>query len=340
MDETLKWVIDPFRPDSLLLQQAARYIQQGQLVAFPTETVYGLGANAFDAAAVAKIFVAKGRPADNPLIVHVADFAGLEEVAYPNEMAKKLAAQFWPGPLTLVLPRKSTVPKIVSAGLNTVAVRLPSHPVAVGLIRSAGVPIAAPSANASGRPSPTRAEHVMFDLRGKIPLILDGGPVEIGVESTVVDLCGEVPVLLRPGKITAEQLKSVCGVLQFAGQASAKCPSSPGMKYKHYAPKAQVYVIEDAEQMGQKLADLRRQGMEPLLLGFDKLLAQMPADSHAYVLGKQGDLEAFAQHLFEAFRFADTQGFAAILVQTVPPQGFGRAIMNRLSKAAGVVNKT
>ena len=228
------------------VRRGAEVIRAGGLVAFPTETVYGLGADALSDSAVARIFEAKERPRGNPLIVHLAGAAALESVAARvPPRARDAAARFWPGPLTLVLPRAGTVPLITTGGLETVAVRVPSHPVARALIEASGRPIAAPSANRSGRPSPTRAEHVREDLDGRIELILDGGPTPVGVESTVLDMTTEPPMLLRPGGVTLEQLRDCLGeVAVLAGDDEEAAGRSPGLRYRHYAPRAQVIVIE------------------------------------------------------------------------------------------------
>ena len=241
-------LLDPIR-DNGALRQAGALLRAGEVVGMPTETVYGLAANALDSAAVAKIFLAKGRPQDNPLIVHIADKEQLSTLArMVPESARKLADAFWPGPLTIILPKAACIPDEVSAGLDTVGIRLPSHPVARALIREAGVPLAAPSANLSGRPSTTTSGHVMDDLGGRIPAIVEGGPCAVGVESTVVSLAGDVPRLLRPGGVSLEQLESVLGSVEVDRALREKIGdevrvSAPGMKYRHYAPKAPVTVV-------------------------------------------------------------------------------------------------
>lgn len=230
------------------LSQAAACLAGGGLVAFPTETVYGLGADALNAEAAAKIYAAKGRPSDNPLIVHIASVEDMEKLAYINEQAKVLAQAFWPGPLTIILPKKDIVPYGTTGGLDTVAIRMPSHPVALELIRKSGVYVAAPSANTSGRPSPTRAEHVIEDMTGKIEYIVDGGAVGIGIESTIVDVSGEVPTILRPGFITKAMLEQIVGTVRMDPALEKPMeglrPKAPGMKYTHYAPKGELTLVE------------------------------------------------------------------------------------------------
>lgn len=319
------------------LAEAGQLIRAGQLVAFPTETVYGLGADALSDTACAAIFAAKGRPADNPLIVHISDLAMLEALAEPTPLALRLAGAFWPGPLTLVMPKRPQVPDIVSAGLPTVGIRWPAHPVAQALIQTAG-PIAAPSANLSGRPSPTLAEHVLEDLEGKLPLILDGGAVQIGLESTVVDVCGSRPVLLRPGQLTAEQLAQAAGqAVEYPGRQAQQRPAAPGMKYTHYAPRGEVVLAADwAQALRQRAALQQKYGREPFLILTAAPNRQAPAQARVFWIAEQGDLVTYARNLFTALRLADAGDYAAVVVETVPEQGLGVAIMNRLRKAAGV----
>lgn len=236
-------------PTPEALQQASDLLAKGQLVGFPTETVYGLGANALDQKAVMSIFAAKGRPADNPLIVHIWERAQLEPLCEVPDMAYPLMEAFWPGPLTLIMPRKSAVAEAVTAGLSSVAIRMPSHPVAAALLKTCNLPIAAPSANRSGKPSPTTAAHVYEDMAGRIPLILDGGSCDVGLESTVVDLTHEVPCILRPGGITKDMLEAVVGPVEVAGSVlrplkKGETALSPGMMYKHYSPDGQVSLVE------------------------------------------------------------------------------------------------
>lgn len=317
------------------LAEAGACIRAGELVGFPTETVYGLGADALNAAAVGKIFAAKGRPADNPLIAHICSAAMGELLAEFTPMAQMLAEHFWPGPLTMVMPRRPIVPDAVTAGLETVAVRWPSNPIATALIAAAATPIAAPSANTSGRPSPTKASHVAEDMAGKIPLILDGGPVSIGLESTVVDVRGQYPLLLRPGKITAEELAKLCGDCLFPSTADAQRPAAPGMKYRHYAPKGQVYLAQDAQEA---LLIAARLEATPLFLGSAELAAELTrqgiAAQRVKALFTDGNFYQYAQNIFAALRDADSTDEANIVVEAVPEKGLGLAIMNRLKKAA------
>jgi len=313
------------------LTRAAEVIRAGGLVAFPTETVYGLGANALSAAAVAKIFEAKERPRGNPLIVHVADATALDEVAVRvTDRAREVVAIFWPGPLTLVLERAAPVPLITTGGLDTVAVRAPAHPVAQALIRAAGRPLAAPSANRSGRPSPTRAPHVVEDLGGRIELILDGGSTSVGLESTVLDMTTEPPTLLRPGGVTLEQLEAHLGRVRLATGDDEAAGRSPGLRFRHYAPRAKVVLIEagageeavvswldggkSVALMVQRSVGLDRPGLRVRL---------MPVD-----------LEAYGRDLFEALRELDATGVEAIFVEGIAEVGLGRAIMDRLRRAA------
>ncbi len=344
------------RPDDLATESgrqavadAAAVIRGGGLVAFPTETVYGLGANGLDEDAVARIFVTKGRPQDNPLILHVA---APEEVRpllkeVPAE-AERLMARFWPGPLTLVLPRSPLVPDAVTGGLDTVAVRLPDHLVARAVIRAAGVPIAAPSANLSGRPSPTSAEHVLADLGGRVEMVIDGGPTVVGVESTVLDLTVDPPVILRPGGVTREQLEEFLGAV--AGPETPKVgaaiegPRSPGMKYTHYSPSAPLLLFLGppdlvARSINERAAAEGREGRRVGLLTVNQQLGAYqggPADL-LVSLGPKGDGRAAATNLFRCLRAFDLQGVDIILAEGVDEAGIGLAVMNRLRKAASKV---
>lgn len=352
--------------DRLLLPAAAA-LRAGELVAFPTETVYGLGANALDARAVARIFAAKGRPGDNPLIVHVASPADLKILTTGlSSLALRLLDAFAPGPLTLILPRSALVPDVVTAGLETVAVRIPAHPVARRLIELAGVPVAAPSANRSGRPSPTRAWHVEEDFMGVIPYIIDGGACEFGVESTVLDLTGNTPVILRPGAVTEDMINAVAGEQPSApGMGDSKtpdsgAPKSPGMKYRHYAPKARLDICDQTssrERAACFLTHLVHAGwntstpaLEGPLFGlylcretldiFLQLINHPPGTGWPVnlaleIFAEHPDPEQASHHLFNALRSFDRRGIRLILAEGLPLQGRGLAYMNRLSKAAG-----
>lgn len=332
------------------LEEAALLIKTGQLVAFPTETVYGLGADALNAEACANIFKVKGRPADNPLIVHVADLEEARRLTgLWNEKAEICARTFWPGPLTLVLPKADLISDIISGGLKTVAVRMPDHPVALSLIRISGCPIAAPSANISGKPSPTDGEHVWQDLQGKIPMIIDAGKCRIGLESTVLDLSEEKPIILRPGGITKEQLEEVLGHVEmdryFTEQSLVKAaPKAPGMKYRHYAPEGEVYLIQgDTEEVlsavKQGLSKFAATEKKALLCMKETEEQLLEADRRKFdlifVLGAQNEPARSARRLFDGLRVCDQQKMEVILVEGMSTEGIGLAFMNRLRKAAG-----
>ena len=318
--------------DEASIRRAAALLRAGELVAFPTETVYGLGADALNGEAAARIFAAKGRPADNPLIAHIAGESGLAGLiaGEPCTCARKLMRAFWPGPMTLIFPKSPRVPREVTAGLDTVAVRMPSHPVARALIRAAQTPIAAPSANRSGRPSPTTAAHVLEDMEGRIPLILDGGPCEVGLESTVVDVTGARPRILRPGGVTLEMLEGVVGVVDVDEgvlhqlQASSQA-RSPGMKYKHYAPKGEVTIVT-GPRAAQDIARLYDAAD-----GRAAILAFSQAD---YGARRVYRLKNAPGELFAALRQLDEDGMETIYAEDVPTAGVGLAVMNRLMRAA------
>lgn len=327
------------------LCEAAKILRQGGLVAFPTETVYGLGANALDAEAAAKIYAAKGRPSDNPLIAHISRIDELEPlVSEISETGKKLAKAFWPGPLTMVFPKSERVPYGTTGGLDTVAIRMPSDPVARRLIALAGVPIAAPSANTSGRPSPTTAEHVRQDMDGKIEMILDGGPVGIGVESTIVDVSGAVPVLLRPGAVTVEMLEQVVGHVEIdpAIQGPMKegvLPRAPGMKYRHYAPHAELTLVEgELEAVIGRINFLVRekqgQKYHVGVICTDETRERYRGDFVRSV-GCRSRQETIAHNLFAVLREFDDLQVDYIYSESFSREDLGQAIMNRLTKAAG-----
>lgn len=311
--------------DEESLHRAAEVIRAGGLVAFPTETVYGLGANALDAAAVARIFAAKGRPPTNPVIVHVADRADVAQVAarWP-EVAARLAERFWPGPLTLVVPKSAAVPDIVTAGGTTVAIRCPAHPVARALIQAAGVPLAAPSANRSTELSPTRAEHVLKSLKGRIAMILDGGPCPGGIESTVVDVTGDRPRILRPGLITAPMLEAVCGTVDVGG-TTLGVARSPGLMAKHYSPQTPVVLARTAAEAEQLYRQFQHAGVRAAVVGFDPRLAThaMPNDPLLY-----------ARDLYATLHELDDGRFDRIIVELPPDTPAWAAVRDRLFRAA------
>lgn len=315
--------------DAESIKEAGRLLKAGQLVVFPTETVYGLGANALDPAAVQRIFDAKGRPADNPLIVHVASVEAAKKLVreWPP-MADRFARAFWPGPLTLVLPRAPAVPDLVTAGLDSVAVRVPAHPVAQQVLRAAGVPIAAPSANTSGRPSPTTAQHAEQDLGDKVPLYLDGGEATVGLESTVVSVLGPKPAVLRVGAIPQEALNRLAA--EWEKPAAGGPALSPGMKHRHYAPDAKVRLVPAA-----KMADeWRRHGGDPkraFIVSAETAAAGM-AGRNVAVPGTRNDAEAWAHQIFALLRKWDRKD--EIIVEPIPEKGLGAAVMERLRKAA------
>lgn len=327
------------------LMEAAEILRKGGIVAFPTETVYGLGANALEAQASAKIYAAKGRPSDNPLIAHIASIDDLPKLAAKiPEAGRKLAEKYWPGPLTLVFPKKEIVPYGTTGGLDTVAVRMPSDPIATRLIRLAGVPVAAPSANTSGRPSPTRAEHVIEDMNGKIEMIIDGGEVGIGVESTIVDVSGEIPTLLRPGAITMEMLKETVGEVEIdpailGPMNEGMKPKAPGMKYRHYAPNAEMTLVEG--EMDKVVEFINREAKAALEAG-KKVGIICTEESRQYysygileVIGSREHEETVAHNLFAVLREFDDQKVDCIFSESFSKDRLGQAIMNRLCKAAG-----
>lgn len=330
-------------PTNASIEDAAEYIRQGELVAIPTETVYGLGGNALDPAAIAKIFAAKNRPHDNPLIAHISDVSQLRPLiaCEPSAAAKRMMKAFWPGPLTMIFPRSEKVPAALSAGLDTVSVRLPNHPVARALISAAGVPIAAPSANSSGRPSPTTAAHVFEDMNGKIPLILNGGACAIGLESTVVDMTGDTPVILRPGAITAEQIALVAGASEIDDAVMRPLrenekPRSPGQAHRHYAPKGALTIVTGAaENVIQAISEMYDQaaadGHKPLIMSLSE---HIPAYGGRRTESLGGSMDEMAQRVFAVLRDADALGADVLFSEAVEASGLGLAIMNRLGRAA------
>ena len=327
-------------------QEAAEILQQGGLVAFPTETVYGLGGNALDKEAAKKIYAAKGRPSDNPLIVHIAKKEALADLTeYVPERAWTLAEHFWPGPLTMILPKSEKVPYGTTGGLDTVAVRMPNHPVALRLFQESGIYIAAPSANISGRPSATMAEHVIEDFDGRIDMILDGGMVKVGIESTVVDLTEEVPVILRPGCITKEMLEEVLGdiVVDQAilpeNQDKPLIPKAPGMKYRHYAPKADLTIVTGdfkkvKETINRLIAQNQEKGLKTGVITTTESQKDYPGGV-VRCIGTRGEEETIARGLYKVLREFDHLQVDCIYAESFEEGNMGAAIMNRLQKAAG-----
>ena len=325
------------------IEEAAAILRDGGLLGIPTETVYGLGANGLNEEAVAHIFEAKGRPQDNPLILHIPDASWLER--YCKEIpltAYQLAKAYWPGPMTMILKRKDIVPNAVTAGLDTVGMRCPAHPLCREIIAASGVPVAAPSGNTSGRPSPTTAQHMLEDMDGKIDAIVDGGPCSVGVESTIIDLTETPARLLRPGGITLEQLEAVLGevavdpaVTRLMG--AGEQPKAPGMKYRHYAPKAPVTVVTgDPKKSAEYIA--AHAGAEDGIICFDEFLPLFTRRSETRPvmdLGPAGDKEEQARHIVDALRSFDHTSVPAIWAQCPDTTGIGLAIANRLNKAAG-----
>ncbi len=337
--------IDPedFRDEEL--QEACSILQKGGLVAFPTETVYGLGGDALRQEASAKIYMAKGRPSDNPLIVHIADMDALRDVAdNVSEEALQLAENFWPGPLTMIFKKREKVPKSTTGGLETVAVRMPSHPVARALIRESGVYIAAPSANTSGRPSPTKAEHVREDLDGRIDMILDGGAVGIGLESTIVDMSTNVPTILRPGYITKEMLERVLDNVQVDPAITAKTMNpnivakAPGMKYRHYAPKGQMTIVEGESEavireINRLVREKKQEGSSVAVIATAETEMRYVCD-HVKSIGSRKTEGSIAAGLYDILREMDHIGAEYIYAESFEQDGLGKAIMNRMLKAA------
>lgn len=339
--------------EELWLKEAGKILADGGLVGIPTETVYGLAANALDEAAAAKIYAAKGRPSDNPLIVHIAGMAMIHDlVSKLPETAVKLAEKFWPGPLTMVLPKSEKVPYGTTGGLSTVAIRMPSHPVAWKLISDSQIPLAAPSANTSGRPSPTRAEHVYEDLNGKIEMILDDGPVGIGIESTIVDLTGDVPMVLRPGYITRDMLAEVVGEVTIDPAILSENkdkdfrPKAPGMKYKHYAPKGDLLLVSGeskkvVEKIRQLVSEKIEEGFRVGVIATEEtksMYTKEGLDAEKVVMmsiGTRKDEDTITHNLYDILRRMDKENVAFIYSESFGEGTRGQAIMNRLLKAAG-----
>lgn len=338
-----------------LLKAPSDCLRNGGMVAFPTETVYGLGADALNETAAGRIYAAKGRPSDNPLIVHISKVEDMEVLAHVNDKAVTLAQAFWPGPLTIILPKKDIVPYGTTGGLDTVAIRMPSHPAALELIRQSGVYVAAPSANTSGRPSPTKASHVIEDMTGKIEYIIDGGPVGIGIESTIIDVSGESPTILRPGFITKKMLEQIIGSVMIDPALEKPMdgfrPKAPGMKYTHYAPKGELTLVEakcrhtesfpeGQEEVIQKICNLakekRKEGYKVGIMAPRETISCYQGHADTVIcVGDRRECNTVAAGLYAALRDFDAAGVDYIYAESFNGEGLSYAIMNRLLKAAG-----
>ena len=336
--------IDPENIDEAAIEKAAAYIRDGQLVAFPTETVYGLGADALDPAASKAIYAAKGRPSDNPLIIHIADVESLYEIGEDiPQSAALLAKKYWPGPMTLIVKKKENIPYETTGGLDTVAVRLPSHKIARELIRRSGRFIAAPSANTSGRPSPTKAEHVIEDMDGRIPCIIDGGAVEIGLESTIIDLTEEIPTILRPGAISLSDVKNVTGEARLdpgiVREDENIRPKAPGMRYRHYAPKGELTIIEGEREavisaITISLETAKKEGKRAAVIACSES-ADRYEGYKVFDIGALSREDEIAKNLYDTLRRLDEEKIDVIFSEAFDTPHVGTAIMNRLLKAAG-----
>ena len=344
--------IDPFNPPEDKIRECALVLRRGGLVAFPTETVYGLGADIYNVRAVLRVFEVKKRPPDNPLIVHISNFDQLREVALDvPDYLERLLQQVWPGPLTVVLRKAAEVPKEVTGGLETVAVRMPAHPIALLLIKSAEVPIAAPSANISGRPSPTTAEHVVEDLQGLIEIIIDGGETLFGIESTIIDFTRDPPVLLRPGPIPVERVKRLLGknviIPEFArGLGEPERALSPGVKYRHYAPRTELLLVESRGEYSLKrivqavrelASDLGKSRKVCIISTLETEFEYRDLDAEVLVLGSRENMYQVAHNLFKTLRALDSLHVDVAIVEGFEERGLGLAVMNRLRKAASRV---
>lgn len=344
--ETKIITIDRKNPDKELLYEAGELLKKGALVAFPTETVYGLGGDGLQADVAARIYEAKGRPSDNPLILHIADLKALEVLAVDvPELAYRLADKFWPGPLTMILKKSDIVPYATTGGLETVAIRMPSDEIAREIIQASGTYIAAPSANLSGRPSPTKAEHVIEDLSGRIEMIVDGGNSDIGLESSIIDLSGGVPMILRPGYITKEDFEQVVAEVEYDSAVLATksqesiVAKAPGMKYRHYAPKGQITIVEGktsavVEKINALVAEQQKKGYRVAVLCAEETKEQYCCE-HVYSLGSLKSEKEISAHLFAVLREFDTEQMEVIYSESFEHTRLASAIMNRLRKAAG-----
>lgn len=330
------------------IKKASKLLKEGQVVAFPTETVYGLGADALNKSAVKKIFKAKGRPVDNPLIIHIANKNQLPKLIKGtiSPTVKKLITEFWPGPLTIIFKKGDFVPNITTAGLDTVAVRMPSHPVTFALIKEVDLPLAAPSANSSGFPSPTKAEHVYNDLNGKIPLIIDGGICNIGVESTVIEVKENKVNILRPGGVPKENIIKVLKnthQIQTVDHRNVRSPKSPGMKYKHYAPHTPLWIIKSGlKEIEQILKEHNINNNKTLIIATEEAIKNIETskiEAEVYNMGSIKNLDLIAKQLFDLLRKSDHKEYELILIEEVPQKEIGEAVMNRLKKAAVKIHK-
>ena len=343
--ETKLVKVDTENPEKSVLTEAAEILKNGGLVAFPTATVYGLGANGLDEKACKRIYEAKGRPSDNPLILTIGDLDGLYKiVGKVTENAKKIIDAFWPGPITLVLPKADCVPETVTGGLDTVAVRYPSNKIARELIKIAGIPVAAPSANSSGKPSPTRASHVEFDLNGKIEMIIDGGAADWGLESTILDVSEDKPVLLRPGAVTQDMIEDVVGEIDVDPAVYSKpdgniVPKAPGMKYKHYSPSAKVILVSGSMEnvistINEKISTDEKNGLRVGVMATTQTKDRY-IGGEVLVVGDRTKPETIGANLFKILRKFDFIGVDIVYSEVFDEDGEGAAIMNRLNKAAG-----
>lgn len=345
METRIRVVSGDEKKDNLIYEEAKEILNNGGLVAFPTETVYGLGGDALDANASKKIYAAKGRPSDNPLIVHIADLDALYKLSVEvPEKALALAKKFWPGPMTMILKKSDIVPSTTTGGLETVAIRMPSHKVANRLIAQSGVYIAAPSANTSGKPSPTRAEHVINDLSGKIDMIIQDDTVDIGLESSIIDLSEEIPTILRPGYITKKDFEEVIGEVRIdpaiVGEVKPGVkPKAPGMKYKHYAPNAEITIVEGdtkkvVDYINEEIKKADELGKKTAVMATDETKSCY-GHEHVYVLGSREDELSIAKNLYKVLRDFDKDGIEVVYSESFDSADVGQAIMNRLIKAAG-----
>lgn len=334
--------IDKHNPEKSKIHKAAKVLQNGGTVAFPTETVYGLGANALSSTAVEGIFNAKGRPKDNPLIVHISDISQIDNLVENIPLkAFELMKRFWPGPLTIIFNKRENVPSIVTGGLSTVAIRMPDHKIALELIEASGLPIAAPSANASGKPSPTHVNHVIEDMNGKVNMIIDGGVTGIGVESTVLDVSGDIPIILRPGGVTKEDLLEIFPKVEYdlaiESNDGTMVPKSPGQKYRHYSPNAKMIVFQGdvdnlSNAINESAEEYLHKGMKVGIMATEQNKDKY--QGNVIVVGDRENPETIAINLFRTLREFDKMAVDIILAEGIKENGIGKAIMNRMKKAA------